>query len=90
MTVPETHRRFADEVAATKAQDPMRTFANLSAETGIPVDDLVHFALARWAAAGAEMLMATEPLVMRQLVDARRREDWSTVGGIIDWLAAGA
>lgn len=67
----------------------MGTFANLSAATGVPVEDLVHYALVRWAAAGAEMLMATEPLVVRQLVEARQREDWDAVGGLIDWLAAG-
>jgi len=87
--VPPEHRRFAAEVAAAKAQDPLPTFANLSTATGIPVDDLVHYALMRWAAAGSEMLMATEPQVLRQLVEARRRQDWATVGGIIDWLAAG-
>ncbi len=70
-------------------QDPLGTFANLSAATGVPVEDLVHYALVRWAAAGAEMLMATEPLVVRQLVEARQREDWDAVGGLIDWLAAG-
>jgi hypothetical protein len=90
MTDTEKNRRFAEEVAAAKAQDPMSTFANLSAATGVPVADLVHFALVRWAAAGAELLMATEPLVLRDLLEARRREDWDTIGGIIDWLAAGA
>jgi hypothetical protein len=90
VTVTETHRRFAEEVDAAKAQDPMSTFANLSVATGLPVEDLVHFALVRWAAAGAEMLMASDPLVLRQLLEARRREDWEAVGGIIDWLAAGA
>lgn len=89
MEVPPEHRRFAEEVAATKAQDPMPTFANLSAATGVPVEDLVHYALVRWAATGSEMLMATTPLVMRQLVEARQREDWEVVGGLIDWLAAG-
>lgn len=90
MDVPPEHRRFADEVAATKAQDPMPTFVNLSAATGVPVEDLVHYALVRWAAAGSELLMATPPLVLRQLVDARQREDWDAVGGLIDWLAAGS
>lgn len=89
MEVPPQHRRFAEEVAAAKLQDPMPTFANLSAATGVPVDDLVHYALVRWAAAGSEALMATEPLALRQLLEARRREDWEAVGGIIDWLAAG-
>lgn len=90
MDVPPEHRRFADEVAATRAQDPMPTFASLAAATGVPVEDLVHYALVRWAAAGSEMLMATTPLVLRQLVEARQREDWDAVGGLIDWLAAGS
>ena len=89
MDVPPEHRHFAEQVAAARMQDPMATFANLSAATGVPVADLVHYALVRWAAAGSEMLMATEPQVLRQLVEARRREDWDAVGGLIDWLAAG-
>lgn len=89
MDVPPEHQRFAEQVAAAKVQDPMGTFANLSASTGIPVEDLVHYALVRWAAAGSEMLMATQPLALQQLVEARRREDWDAVGGLIDWLAAG-
>ncbi|HET8566054.1 MAG TPA: DUF6027 family protein, partial [Solirubrobacterales bacterium] len=74
MTVPAEHRRFAEEVAAARAQDPMPTFANLAAASGVPVEDLVHFALVRWAATGAETLMATPPLALRQLLEARRRE----------------
>lgn len=83
------HRRFAEQVAEARLQDPMGTFANLSAATGVAVADLVHYALVRWAAAGSEMLMATPPLVLQQLVEARQREDWDAVGGLIDWLATG-
>lgn len=54
MAVPPEHQRFADQVAAAKQQDPMPTFANLSAATGVPVEDLVHYALVRWAASGSE------------------------------------
>ena len=90
MAVPPEHQRFADQVAAAKLQDPMPTFANLSAATGVPVDDLVHFALVRWAASGSEALMAIEPLALRQLVEAREREDWEAVAGIVDWLASRA
>ena len=67
----------------------MPTFEALSAETGIPVDELVHFALVRWASAGAEALMAIEPQVLRDLTAARQREDWPTVAGMIDWLETG-
>jgi len=87
VAVPPEHREFAEQVAASRLQDPMPTFANLSAATGVPVDDLVHYALVRWAASGSEALMAIEPLALRQLTEARQREDWDAVGGIIDWLA---
>ena len=67
----------------------MPTFATLSEVTGVPVETLVHFALVRWASAGAEALLAVEPQVLRELVAARRREDWTAVAGIVDWLEAG-
>ena len=67
----------------------MPTFERLSENTGVPVDDLVHHALVRWAGAGAEALMAVEPQVLRDLIDARSREDWKRVAGIVDWLEAG-
>lgn len=89
MTVPAEHRAFASRVAEAKVQDPMPTFAALAETTGIPVDDLVHYALVRWAAAGSELLMAIEPQALRDLVAAREREDWDRVAGIVDWLAAG-
>lgn len=90
MTVPEGYRRFAEDVSNALAQDPMPTFARLAAASGVPVEDLVHYALVRWAASGAEMLMEMPPLTLRDLLDARRREDWGAVAGIIDWLAAGS
>jgi hypothetical protein len=67
----------------------MPTLRRLSETTAIPVDDLVHHALARWVSAGSEALLAIGPQVLEELVDARRREDWEKVGGIIDWLEAG-
>ena len=67
----------------------MPAFRGLSEATGVPVDDLVHYALVRWASAGAEALMAIEPQVLRDLLDARRREDWPAVAGMLDWLASG-
>jgi hypothetical protein len=89
MSVPPQHRAFADAVAASKAQDPLPTFRRLSEETGIPVDDLVHHALVRWVAAGSEALMSVEPRMLDDLAEARRREDWTAVAGIIDWLRSG-
>lgn len=76
-------------MAAARAVDPMPTFRNLSAATGVPLDDLVHYALVRWASAGAEALLSIHPQVLGELVEARRREDWAAVAGIVDWLDAG-
>jgi len=55
----------------------------------VPVDDLIHHALVRWVSAGSEALLATEPRVLQDLIEAREREDWDAVAGIIDWLRAG-
>jgi hypothetical protein len=87
MTLPQ-HRAFVQAVADSRLQDPSGTLENLSNWTGVPVDDLVHHALVRWAASGPEAVMALEPLVLRDLIAARKREDWRAVGGIIDWLEA--
>jgi hypothetical protein len=87
--IPPEHREFARTVEASGAVDPMPAFRNLSQATGVPVDALVHHALVRWTSAGAEALMSFEPAMLRDLIDARRREDWAAVGGIVDWLEAG-
>ena len=55
----------------------------------MPVDDLVHHALVRWVSAGSEALLTIEPRVLQELIEAREREDWAAVAGIIDWLRAG-
>ena len=87
--VPPEHREFARQVELSRHADPMPTFENLSAATGVPVDALVHHALVRWASAGAEALLAVEPQALRDLIAAREREDWDAVAGIVDWLRAG-
>lgn len=89
MPVPAEHQQFKLTVDASGLVDPMATFRRLSQNTGIPVDELVHHALVRWVSAGAEALMAIEPLALRDLIAARRDEDWVKVAGIIDWLEAG-
>jgi hypothetical protein len=89
LSVPPEHREFARQTELSRSADPMPAFRNLSAETGIPVEDLVHHALVRWVSAGAEALMAVEPQVLRELIAARGREDWAAVAGIVDWLEAG-
>jgi hypothetical protein len=85
---PPHHREFARRVEAARLQDPKPAFENLSRETGIPVDQLIHYALVRWTAAGSEALMSLDPQALRELAEARGREDWPAVAGIIDWLLA--
>jgi hypothetical protein len=55
----------------------------------VPVDDLIHHALVRWVAAGSEALLAIQPRALQDLIDARDREDWVAVAGIVDWLKSG-
>lgn len=85
----DEHLAFREAVAGSRLQDPMPTLRNLAAFTGTDVDDVVHHALVRWAAAGAEALLGVDSLILRELVEARRREDWPRVAGIVDLLAAG-
>ena len=87
--VPPEHREFARTAEDALVVDPMPAFHALAEATGVPVDTLVHLALVRWASAGSEALMAIEPLVLRDLIAARAREDWIAVAGMIDWLEAG-
>ncbi len=68
----------------------MPTFEALSRATGVPADDLVNHALVRWVSEGSEALMLVEPAVLRKLAEARAREDWDAVAGLIDWLEAGS
>ena len=84
------HTAFREAVAASRLQQWRPTFENLSAEVGVPVDDLVHHALVRWVSAGSEALLSVDPPALSDLFAARDREDWPAVTGILDWLRAGA
>ena len=84
---PQGH--FRADVELSQHVDPRPTFENLARSTGLPYDDVVHHALARYASSGAEALLAIEPHALRRLIEARKAEDWTAVAGIIDWLEAG-
>ena len=79
------HREFARQTELSRIVDPMPTFQKLSRATGVPVDTLVHHD----GRVVPERFIAIEPQALRDLIDARRREDWAMVAGIIDWLEAG-
>lgn len=81
--------RFRAAVAASLAADPMPTFTQLAANLGIPVGDVVHYALFRWAAAGSEALMSGPPEVLADLAAAAESGDLERVRGIVAFLMAG-
>jgi hypothetical protein len=82
-------RNFRDAVALSRLVDPLPTFEALARSTGLPVEDVVHHALVRYASEGSEALLALGPRSLRELVSARKAEDWRKVAAIIDWLEAG-
>lgn len=89
MSAPDPNQAFRDAVALSKLVDPRPTLENLARSTGLVYEDVVHHALARYAGSGAEALLAFDPWALRELIGARKAEDWSKVGAIIDWLEAG-
>jgi hypothetical protein len=99
--VTDPHAAFRADVAERLRLDPMPTFAALSAETGVPVDDLVRYALVRWVSAGSEALLALGPQVVADLqavvadaeaagTDEARLAAYERLRGMVSWLAAGA
>jgi hypothetical protein len=82
-------QRFRDLVRSSLLVDPRPTFENLAANTGLSYEEVVHYAQVRYASSGAEALLAIEPEALRQLIEARKAEDWIKVGALIDWLEAG-
>jgi len=68
--------------------NPRPTLENLARNAGLTYDDVVH-ALVRYASSGAEALLAWESHALRELIAARKAQDWVKVGDIIDWLEAG-
>jgi hypothetical protein len=83
-------QNFRDAVALSRRVDPMPTLEALARNTDLPVAEVVHHALVRYAADGAEALLALGPQSLRELVAARRAGDWKKVGSLIDWLEAGS
>ncbi len=89
---PETfdpQGRFRAAVSASLAADPMPTFTQLAANLGVPVADVVHHALVRWASAGSEALLAGPPQVFADLARAADHGDLERVRGIVGFLVAG-
>ena len=89
MSAKDSNQNFRDSVALSLLADPRPTLVNLARNTGVSYEDVVHHALVRYASSGAEALLAWDPHALRELIAARKAEDWRKVGSIIDWLEAG-
>ncbi len=94
----DRHANFKADVAAYTSADPLPTLRNLSLGTGIPVECLIRYVLVKYAASGADALLAMKPIVVRQMEDHvanAEREDsdearlraYSALKSIIEWLA---
>jgi hypothetical protein len=89
MAPHDSDQNFREAVALSRLVDPRPTLENLARNTGVTYEDVVHHALVRYASSGAEALLAWEPQALRELIAARKAEDWTKVAGLIDWLEAG-
>jgi hypothetical protein len=89
MNATDSNQNFRDSVALSMLEDPRPTLENLAGNTGLSYEEVVHHALVRYASSGAEALLAWDPHALRELIAARKAEDWKKVASIIDWLEAG-
>lgn len=96
----DPHANFKAEVALYTRTDPLPTLEGLSRATGVPVECLARYVLVKWAASGAEALLAMEPLVFRQMEEQVRRAEeagtdearlraYDALRQMVGWLRAG-
>jgi hypothetical protein len=96
----DPHANFKAEVACYTAHDPMPTLERLSAGTGIPVECIVRYVLVKYAASGADALLAMTPIVFRQMLEIVEGAEqgsekekiaaYESLKKIVQWLALGA
>ena len=97
----DPHANFKAEVAQYSEVDPLPTLENLSRATDIPVPCLVRYILVKYAASGAEALLAMTPIVLKQMeqhveeaetagTDAARLAAYEALRQMIGWLSLAA
>ncbi|MDW8328067.1 MAG: DUF6027 family protein [Anaerolineales bacterium] len=97
----DPHANFKAEVALYTVHDPLPTLQNLSRDTGIPLPALIRYVLVKYAASGADALLAMTPIVLRQMeqiiataeaedTEAARLRAYEALRQIVAWLRAGA
>ncbi|MBI3244865.1 MAG: hypothetical protein HYZ49_21510 [Chloroflexi bacterium] len=96
----DRHANFKAEVALYTVADPLPTLEVLSESTGIPVPCLVRYVLVKYAASGADALLAMGPVVLQQMeshvakaeaigTDEARVAAYESLKEIVAWLRAG-
>jgi hypothetical protein len=96
----DPHANFKAEVANYSVVDPLPTLENLSQATGIPTPCLIRYVLVKWAASGAEALLAMSPILLLQMqeqveraeaagTDAARLAAYDALRQMIDWMKLG-
>ena len=95
----DPHANFKAEVAKYTLADPLPTLEGLSAATGIPVPCLARYVLVKWAASGADALLAMGPVALEQMrqhvaraeeigTEAARLDAYAALRQMIAWLTA--
>jgi len=96
----DPHANFKADVATYTVADPLPTLENLSKGTGVPVPCLVRYVLVKYAASGADALLAMTPIVLRQMEQhvekaetadtvAARLEAYAALRQMVAWLRVG-
>jgi hypothetical protein len=96
----DPHANFKAEVAGYTSADPLPTLENLSRGTGIPVECLIRYVLVKYAASGADALLAMQPIVLRQMEehvataerdgsDEAKLRAYQALKSMVAWLALG-
>jgi hypothetical protein len=99
-TADDPYANLKADVVAYGHLDPLTTVRTLSASSGVPVDALVRYVLARWATGGSEALLELGPSGVDHLVraveaaeqagtDEARLTAYATVRDVVRWLRAG-
>jgi hypothetical protein len=89
---------FKAEVADYNRLDPFVTLRGLSAHTGIPVEGLVRYVLAKFATTGSGGLLELGPAMVERLrepvlraeeigTDPARLAAYRELAGMLSWLA---
>jgi hypothetical protein len=97
----DPHANFKAEVANYTVTDPLPSLENIGQATGISMPCLIRYVLVKWAASGAEALLALGPIGLEQMrqhveraeaigTDAARLEAYEALRQMISWLESGS